>query len=155
MSAHFLDSSSLVKRYAREQGTKLLITIFRKKPEHTIFVSRITLVEVSSALVRKAFAMQIAEASEERSSRRLQREFQEHFSIVEVTQNLVSEAVRVARLYHLRGYDAIQLASAVQVSSTWRDAGMESLVFMSADSDLNAAALSEELLIQNPNDIEM
>lgn len=63
MDAYFLDSSSLVKRFATEKGTRFLIKIFRNRPPNLIFVSRITLAEVGSALARKAYSREISEDS--------------------------------------------------------------------------------------------
>lgn len=151
MGAYFLDSSALVKRYAHEPGTNFLIKLFRDKPENIIFVSRITLVEVTSALIRKAHAQQISIESESRSSRRLHRGFHRHFGTVEVTEDLILEAVAMARRHRLRGYDAVQLASAIEISKNWKASGLKPLAFVSADSDLNTAALSEGFPVINPN----
>lgn len=53
MAAYFLDSSALVKRYARETGTAWMLSLFRTGARHRLYVSRITGVEVAAALTRK------------------------------------------------------------------------------------------------------
>jgi len=53
--------------------------------------------------------------------------------------------------YELRGYDAVQLAAANEVEIEFRNIGAPSLIFVSADNDLNAAAQAEGFLIDNPN----
>jgi uncharacterized protein len=108
-----------------------------------IFVSRITSVEVSSALIRKAYANEITIESEQRAAKRLQRVFKQKLIAVEITESLMVEAVQLARKFRLRGYDAVQLASALVISTP--------VIFVSADSDLNRAALAEGLIVENPN----
>jgi hypothetical protein len=51
----------------------------------------------------------------------------------------------------LRGYDAIQLATALEVNDSLTAAGLPSLNFISADIDLITAANREGLPTDNPN----
>lgn len=68
------------------------------------------------------------------------------YRIVEVSEGLVARAATPARKYTLRGYDAVQLAAAREVH-----AADPSLTLVSADTDLNAAALAEGLTVDDPN----
>jgi hypothetical protein len=56
-----------------------------------------------------------------------------------------------AEKHGLRGYDATQLASAFVVHAELLAIGVSTLVFLSADGELNDAAQAEQLLVQNPN----
>jgi len=152
MPSYFLDSSSLVKRFAAETGTKWLIKLFKDKPLNRILAARITFVEVTSALARKAHSGEIASASESRSAKRLRRSFERRISNVEITEILAANAADLARKHLLRGYDAIQLAAALQVSHERTSLALSPLVFVSGDNNLNVAAASEGLAIENPND---
>ena len=69
-----------------------------------------------------------------------------------LSTSLVNEAVSLARKYALRGYDAVQLASALQTQNKRANAGLLPLTLLSADTDLNAAAVAEGLTVDNPND---
>lgn len=151
MAYCFLDSSALAKRYATETGTGFILSLFRE-PSNLIFTSRLTLVEVSSALIRKAYSKQITFDAEARASRRLARAFKDQLILVEVTERLVSDAVALSRRHRLRGYDAVQLASAVEISTNRGSTSLTEVTFISADNDLNRAAAAEHLLVDNPND---
>ena len=71
---------------------------------------------------------------------------------LEITSALLSDARNLARLYFLRGYDAIQLAVAVRVNYRQTSVGLPVVTVISADTELLAAALAEDLAIDNPND---
>lgn len=53
MAAHFLDSSSLVKRYAQETGTAWVFSLFRRSAKNRLYLAHITGVEVVAALTRR------------------------------------------------------------------------------------------------------
>ncbi len=52
----------------------------------------------------------------------------------------------------LRGYDAVQLAAGYAVNALCLTSGLPPLIFVSADNELNAAASSEGLIVENPNE---
>lgn len=56
-----------------------------------------------------------------------------------------------ANKYELRGYDAVQLAASLEVEKRIKLTGGLPLIFVSADNDLNQAALGEGLSVENPN----
>ncbi len=51
----------------------------------------------------------------------------------------------------LRGYDAVQLAASCAVNTLCTASGLPPIIFVSADNELNLAAASERLLVENPN----
>ena len=51
----------------------------------------------------------------------------------------------------LRGYDAVQLAAAIQVRDERLALGASPPTLVSADTELNAAAMMEGLRVENPN----
>ena len=61
----------------------------------------------------------------------------------------MSRAMSLAETHNLRGYDAIQLAVAIRLKNP---GGLNDLIFVSADINLNAAARSEGMVTDNPND---
>ena len=58
-------------------------------------------------------------------------------------------AMSLAEAHRLRGYDAVQLAAALQVLVACSALGAP-LTFVSADANLNAAAAAEGLTVDNP-----
>jgi len=52
----------------------------------------------------------------------------------------------------LRGYDAVQLATALAANRKRLNDGLGALIFVSADDELNTAAKAEGLSVENPND---
>lgn len=60
--------------------------------------------------------------------------------------------MRLIRRHPLRGYDAVQLATALEWGERLTAFGLARPVFVSADSVLNQAAVSEGLQTENPTD---
>ena len=61
------------------------------------------------------------------------------------------QAVRLTQLYRLRGYDAVQLSTALDTNTVITAAELPALTFVAADNDLLDAAEAEGLAIENPN----
>jgi hypothetical protein len=68
-----------------------------------------------------------------------------------IVETMVSQAVALTQNHRLRGYDAIQLATALELNATLNAAGLRTLVFITADIDLSAAAQAEGLVADRPN----
>jgi len=62
-----------------------------------------------------------------------------------------ASAISLVQNHGLRGYDAVQLAAALEVHADRMQLGLPPLVFCSADRALNKAALAEGLAVDNPN----
>ena len=60
-------------------------------------------------------------------------------------------SVYLTQNHRLRGYDAVQLATAMAADQTFLGAGLLPVTFVAADSDLLAAAQAEGLSTDNPN----
>ena len=151
MAAFFFDSSALVKRYAREVGTPWILSLVRGSAANHIYIARITCVELVSALARRERAGRLGGSAVAKAIARFDRELANRYIIVEVTARVVAGAMRLARSHALRGYDAVQLASAIEVHQARVAAGASSLTIISADDPLNAPAVAEGLLLDNPN----
>jgi hypothetical protein len=50
MADYFIDTSGLVKRHVTEAGTAWVKSLVRSKAGHTLYIARITAVEVMSAI---------------------------------------------------------------------------------------------------------
>jgi len=68
----------------------------------------------------------------------------------QTTVDLIAQAGALAEKHALRGYDAVQLAAALQAKSAYSTAGL-ALTLISADLELNSAAIAEGLVVYDPN----
>jgi uncharacterized protein len=87
-----------------------------------------------------------------RPRNRFHEDFARAHEIVEISPAIVARAMEFARRRFLRGYDAVQLAVASGLQSVRQILGLPVLTLVSADADLNSAAVAEGLVVDNPND---
>ncbi len=151
MPAFFFDSSALVKRFAREQGTSFVLNLLRPSANNRLYSARITEVEGCSALVRRQKANTITASQATKGLRRLRHDLQRRFTQVAITEQVIVEASRLAETYALRGYDAVQLAAAVKANDERISNGLSRLMIVSADTELNDAAIAEGFNVEDPN----
>ncbi len=119
---------------------------------HRLYAARITGVEVVAALARRGRAGDIAADALAATLTQFRQEFTTLYRIVEITSALLSDAMRLAESRAVRGYDAVQLAAALRVHSECTALGL-SATLVSADGDLNGAAVAEGLAVANPNTV--
>ena len=109
MIAYF-DASALVKRHVDERGSREAIE-FAARAE-VVVTSLVSRAEVAAALA-KAVRAKLLQEDEARAAQRAFATEWPDIARIPVTEALVSRAETLAWDYGLRGYDAIQLASAV------------------------------------------
>lgn len=90
-------------------------------------------------------------AAAKKALTRFHRSFLRRYVIVEINPPLILRATTLAETYALRSYDAVQLAAALTIHHERVTAGLLTLTVISADNDLNAAAVAEGLAVDNPN----
>lgn len=148
MNVYFFDSSAVVKRHVSEAGTAWANAIANPATGNYVYVAVITGVEVVSAITRRARggSLSATEASTAIADFRLD------LATSYLTPTLITKAMQLAETHALRGYDAVQLAAAMDVNTHWLHLGMPALTLVSADADLNASALTEGLAVEDPND---
>lgn len=150
MANYFFDSSSLMKRYAKEQGSAWVISIFRLSTNR-IYVAEITYVEVISALSRRHRGNSISTLKFKRAVDRFRRNFKDKLFASNIDTQIIELASNLAEKHVLRGYDAVQLACAVNLHQLRQQSKLSPIVFVSSDNALNQAAQVEGLTIDNPN----
>jgi predicted nucleic acid-binding protein len=151
MAAYFLDTSALVKRYVREIGSDWVRNLTRPRSPDAIYIARITVVEITSAVTRR----QLGHSLTTRQAGSLLGHFHRHlsgrFRVLELNPPIFDEAIRLARVHGLRAYDAVQLASALNLQRLRLEAGLEPATLVSADRELNAAGFLEGTVYLDPN----
>ncbi|MGA9995143.1 MAG: type II toxin-antitoxin system VapC family toxin [Pyrinomonadaceae bacterium] len=151
MDTYFFDSSALVKRYVTETGTDWVSGIVDPSNASRIFIARITAVEVVSAIARRFREGSLSDIDMKASLTRFRRELLTIYLPIEISQNLISLAMTLAEAYALRGYDAVQLAGALEVHNVRLGNSLTPPTLISADAALNAAALAEGMTVDDPN----
>ncbi len=151
MATYFCDTSALAKRYVTETGSAWLMATIDPKAGNYVFIARITFVEVVSAISRKQRGGHISATDAATAKKQFETDYANEFISVEITESLILEAARLAEKYALRGYDAVQLAAALETQAKRAARKLPSLILLSADTDLNDAAIAEGLTVDNPN----
>lgn len=111
MANYYADSSVLVKRHVNELGSQWFRGLVDVANGHLIFTARVSLVEVYSALNRRAREAHLALAD----YTALASDFTAcaaEYQLVELTPPVVDHVRSLLERHSLRAYDALQLASA-------------------------------------------
>lgn len=151
MSAVFCDASALVKRYASETGSAWIIRMTEPASGNTVYLARITRVEVVSAITRRAGEGTLSATDGAAGIANLNDDFVRHYRVVEMTPPLIDRAVSLVQTYGLRAYDAVQLAALLEINDDRATLGLSGVTLISADRALNAAAIAEGVAVDDPN----
>ena len=129
----YLDASALVKRYFVERGSRETIALTAES--EMIATSIVTRAEVAAALAKAARAGLVTEDRAGRAQRSFAGDWPDLVR-VPVTEALVERAETLAWDHGLRGYDAVQLASAL----AWQESVGTEIVLATFDQQLWEAA---------------
>ena len=151
IAAYFVDSSALVKRYVLETGTAWVRGVTRQNPSTVIYIAHITAVEVTCAIARRRKGKTLTPPRASSILHRFRQHLAARYTIIEVTPDLVDDAMRLGNTHSLRAYDAMQLAVALEVSRSHQTDGFGPVTLISADQALNDAAAAEGLTVEDPN----
>ena len=151
MAGFFCDSSAIVKRYVNEIGSNFVDGLADLNSGNVILLARITRVEVVSAIARRLKNGSVTAADAQNAVTAFQHDLTNNYFTVEITPVLLSVAMSLATKHALRGYDAVQLAAALEANDERIATGLPPLTLVSADTDLNTAAQAEGFSVENPN----
>lgn len=132
----YLDTSALVKLYVEERGTEVAASAVEKATR--VATSRVTYAEARAAFARARREGIVTASLLREVVDRLDADWA-RYDIVEVTEPLVRRAGALAEKRALRGFDSIQLASALEALRGVRG------VFLCWDERLARAATAERL----------
>jgi predicted nucleic acid-binding protein len=125
----YLGASALVKRYVAERGSRETIALTADVDvAATSIVSR---AEVAAALAKAVRIGLVKDDVARNAQRRLAADWPD-LARVSLTEGVVERAERLAWEHGLRGYDAVQLASAL----TWQDSIGEEVMLATFDRQL-------------------
>jgi predicted nucleic acid-binding protein len=129
----------LAKRYVQEPGSA---NVRRQLRAGRIATSRLSVIEIASALARREREGAFATAERDRAVRRLNADLSAYV-LVELNAELCADAQGLFLRYPLRSGDAVQLASCLYLQ---RETGQR-VLFAAFDERLNNAALAEGLTL--------
>ena len=152
MGVYYFDSSALVKRYASEVGSPWVINLTDSQSRNDVFTALVTGAEIVAAVARKARMGSITLQDAMAAIAAFKSHFRTDYLVVLLTAAIIERAMDLAEKHGLRGYDAVQLASALTVQDELGANGVSLTVFVSADTNLNKAAQTEGLAVENPQD---
>lgn len=135
----YLDTSALIKLYVAEPGQELVLE--RLRSANQIATALITYVEMFAALARLEKERRITATGFSILGEQLEANWASYWTVA-LTRSVARRAALLARRHGLRGYDAVQLASALELRGS--DTKIE---FLSFDGRLSAGARREKLSV--------
>lgn len=125
----YLDASAFVKRYVAERGSRETVELTARA--EVVATSVVSRAEVAAALA-KAVRIGLLGAENARKARQTFVAEWADIARIPVTESLISRAETLAWEYALRGYDAVQLASAL----TWQESVGAPIILATFDRQL-------------------
>ena len=141
-----------LSRYISEAGTSWVIATTDPASSHDILISLHARAEVPAAIFKRRREGSITAPNAVKAVADFTKDFDDQYQPMEVTRQLVERAAGLAEKHGLRAYDAVQLATALEAQAVRDSLGLPQLIFVSADDQLNLAAQSKGLPVENPND---
>ena len=151
MMPYYLDTSALIKHYVAESGSAWLDSLVFQSEDNLILTSRVTMVEVWSALARRRREASISTQHHADTLNAFHEDCLLRYRFVEFDVPVIETAGVLLERHPLRAYDSVQLASAVIAARTLADADLSQPTFLSADKNLLEFAQLEGLETDNPN----
>jgi hypothetical protein len=146
--SYFIDSSALLKLYVEEPGSLRVAQLVESVGRGAVVISRLTTVEVTSALVRRCRRGDFSADDVTRAIGFLEDDVTTRFQVVELDGAAILRAISLIRRHGLRAADAIQLACALLAAGGRpAEAG---LTLVSSDEELNEAAAREGQVVLDP-----
>lgn len=149
MDRYYLDSSALVKYYVQEPGSPAVEQLFLGTSSDAIYTAVLSGAEVVSALRRKERSRALDPPEVDAAIQRFTLFWRTECMVLQVDDLIVESAMELANRHGLRGYDAVQLACAIDLARTAREVG-DTLTLWSSDVELLLAAQAESLQTFNP-----
>ena len=151
MAVYFVDTSALAKRYVAETGSHWLRTLLDPSTGCSIYVVRVTAVEMIAAITRRERGRSLTPTDAATAKHAFRHDLATTYQVIEVTPALAHQAMFLAERHGLRGYDALQLAACLVVHEYYLAAGLPAITCLAADTEFNAAARVEGVTILDPN----
>ena len=147
MTSYFVDTSALVKYYVAEIGSRWIQSMVDPSAGNVIIICEMTSVEIFSTFERRLRDKTITLPNTRILQTAFITDYEAKFLSVELEKPIMTQARSLVTKYPLRPPDAIQLACAVEATTTLN----VPITFLCADNDLLSAAVAEGFAVDNPN----
>lgn len=151
MAAYYLDSSALVKRYITETGSTWIRGLCDQAMGHDLYTVTLTGPELIAAVTRRARGGQLPVALAAQAVHRFRQDWQLQYQPIEPLDPIINRAMDIAEIHRLRGYDAVHVATAIELHIDRQGRGFTPLLFISADQEQLHVAVTEGLTVDDPN----
>jgi len=151
MSQYYLDSSAAVKLYVAETGADWLRQLLLREPPVAVVSSQLLRVELWSAFARRRREGSLSASDFTQTITWFTEHLHGLYRLAPMTEGLLQTACALLEKHPLRGADAIHLATATILNQQLAAAELPPLIFLASDTRLNEAALTEGLVVLDPN----
>lgn len=134
----YLDTSALIKRFVNEKGSPLVQSLVQQR--EPVATAKIAYAEIFAGFARKLREGYLSKTLHALACRQFERDWQSYLRM-ELQDDILFLARDLVQRHPLRGFDAVHLASALNLKSAL---GVE-LTFAAADGRLLRAAGAEKL----------
>ncbi len=149
-NTYYFDTSGLIKLYVKETGSPWIKKIY-DSPNQTITFSKIGVVEAAAALARRTRMKDLNQNKQRLLYIKMLWDTNRRFQVFAVSDDMIFEAAALTQRHPLRGYDAVHLATALEINRNLLLSRLAPLTFICADDKLLQAAITEGLSTENPN----
>lgn len=140
-----------MKRYVAEPGSGWIRQTTDAAAGHYLFTDVLSGPEMIAAIVRRGRGGQLRRSAVTRAVSEIRFDWQYRYAIVDVDRQVVSRALDICESRGLRGFDAVHIATAIELQEDRRVRGLPGLTFVSADREQLAAAAAEGLPVEDPS----
>ena len=135
---NYFDTSAIVKRFITEEGSAHVEALLTAEPR--LATSKVTYAEVHAGLARRLREGRVSAMVHRQLANRFDFDWESYLAI-DLIKPLLALTRDLVRRHPLRGFDAIHLASAINLQSRLR----EPIQLVAADNRLLTAASKEGL----------
>jgi predicted nucleic acid-binding protein len=150
---YYLESSALVKYYVTEPGSTWVRQVVDAE-ENVLVSAEITIAEVAAALGVITRMGRISRHQRDAFWEQFTRDLLQRYEFLPTRRTIITRAAALCLKHPLRGFDAIHLASGLQLQETLEQQGAEgdalSSTYVTSDDRLVTAAQTEGLTVENP-----
>lgn len=150
MAIYYLEPSALVKYYVTEPGSTWVRALVDTE-DNVLVTAEITIAEVSAALAVIARVGRISRRQRDELWGKFKRDLLTRYEFLPTHRAIVNRAAELCQKHPLRGFDAVHLASGLQLQETLvqQEEGVP-ITYVSGDDPLVTAGQSEGLAVDNP-----
>jgi uncharacterized protein len=140
MAVYFLDASAFEKRYIQEAGSIWMRAITDPQAGNSCWLAAVARVEMVAAIYRRVRMGDLAVTQAQSLETLFQHDLRTHFHLLLTDEGVLNRATRLAAQHPLRAYDAIRLATGIQLHVLHQRLGIVVPTLLSSDSRILHAA---------------